>query len=93
MAPRDRFRRSLFSRDLEQSKMEVVDPVVKEEGVKMPAGEAKEGKPVTCLPTGATFEIKKWNAVTMWSWDISAETCAICRNSLNEPSIEYQVSP
>ena len=37
------------------------------------------------------FTIKKWNAVTMWSWDICADTCAICRNSLNEPSIEYQV--
>ena len=37
------------------------------------------------------FEIKKWNAVAMWSWDICADTCAICRNSLNEPSIEYQV--
>jgi RING-box protein 1 len=29
----------------------------------------------------------------MWSWDICADTCAICRNSLNEPSIEYQASP
>lgn len=37
------------------------------------------------------FEIKKWNAVAMWSWNINADTCAICRNSLNEPSIEYQV--
>lgn len=46
-------------------------------------------------PSGAAmrFEIKKWNAVTMWSWDICADTCAICRNSLNEPSIEYQASP
>lgn len=41
--------------------------------------------------TTMRFEIKKWNAVTMWSWDICADTCAICRNSLNEPSIEYQV--
>mmetsp|Transcript_35875 Transcript_35875/g.111070 ORF Transcript_35875/g.111070 Transcript_35875/m.111070 type:complete len:134 (+) Transcript_35875:196-597(+) len=39
------------------------------------------------------FEIKKWNAVCMWSWDICADTCAICRNSLNEPSIEYQANP
>lgn len=39
------------------------------------------------------FEIKKWNAVAMWSWDICAENCAICRNSLNEPSIEYQANP
>src|SRR6056297_1552802 len=41
--------------------------------------------------TAPRFEIKKWNAVTMWSWDICADTCAICRNNLNEPSIEYQV--
>mmetsp|Transcript_42442 Transcript_42442/g.57978 ORF Transcript_42442/g.57978 Transcript_42442/m.57978 type:complete len:126 (-) Transcript_42442:590-967(-) len=39
------------------------------------------------------FEIRKWNAVCMWSWDICADTCAICRNSLNEPSIEYQANP
>jgi len=39
------------------------------------------------------FEIKKWNAVAMWSWDINADTCSICRNSLNEPSIEYQANP
>ncbi len=40
---------------------------------------------------GMRFEVKKWSAVAMWSWDICADTCAICRNSLNEPSIEYQV--
>jgi len=50
----------------------------------------KSGK--TPLPP-PRFEIKKWNAVAMWSWDISADTCAICRNSLNEPSIEYQANP
>jgi len=43
--------------------------------------------------TAPRFEIKKWNAVCMWSWDICADTCAICRNSLNEPSIEYQANP
>ena len=36
------------------------------------------------------FEIKKWNAVAMWSWSICTDTCAICRNNLYEPSIEYQ---
>ena len=39
------------------------------------------------------FVIKKWNAVALWSWDICVDTCAICRNSLNEPSIEYQANP
>ena len=45
---------------------------------------------ITITITITRFEIKKWNAVAMWSWDICADTCAICRNSLNEPSIEYQ---
>lgn len=45
----------------------------------------------SATPSTVRFEIKKWNAVTMWSWDICSDTCAICRNSLNEPSIEYQV--
>jgi RING-box protein 1 len=92
---------------------------------------------VLSKPSAPRFEIKKWNAVAMWSWDICADTvrenvvilsfslslssvfflsfflsfshtptycfisfhfkkkkkCAICRNSLNEPSIEYQANP
>ncbi|CAM9611449.1 unnamed protein product [Ectocarpus fasciculatus] len=44
-------------------------------------------------PAAPHFEIKKWSAVAMWSWDICADTCAICRNNLNEPSIEYQANP
>jgi len=36
------------------------------------------------------FVVKKWQAVAFWSWNISVESCAICRNSLWEPSIEYQ---
>ena len=43
--------------------------------------------------SGKRFEIKKWNAVAMWSWAICTDTCAICRNNLYEPSIEYQVCP
>lgn len=36
---------------------------------------------------------KQWNAVAVWSWSICTDTCAICRNSLHEPSIEYQANP
>eukprot|EP00545_Synedropsis_sp_CCMP1620_P014699 CAMPEP_0119008422 /NCGR_PEP_ID=MMETSP1176-20130426/3685_1 /TAXON_ID=265551 /ORGANISM="Synedropsis recta cf, Strain CCMP1620" /LENGTH=131 /DNA_ID=CAMNT_0006960747 /DNA_START=91 /DNA_END=486 /DNA_ORIENTATION=- len=62
--------------------------------VDMADGDAS-AKPAAVAKTGANprFEIKKWNAVAMWSWDICADTCAICRNSLNEPSIEYQANP
>ena len=46
-------------------------------------GKAKAG--------ACNFELKKWDAVAMWSWAITTDTCAICRNNLYEPSIEYQV--
>ena len=53
-----------------------------------------EGDSAVCPPaTKKYFEIKKWSAVTMWSWDVCADNCAICRNSINEPSINYQASP
>eukprot|EP01026_Neomeris_dumetosa_P009271 TRINITY_DN13108_c0_g1_i1.p3 TRINITY_DN13108_c0_g1~~TRINITY_DN13108_c0_g1_i1.p3 ORF type:complete len:131 (-),score=11.71 TRINITY_DN13108_c0_g1_i1:261-653(-) len=42
---------------------------------------------------GKRFEIKKWNAVAMWQWALCHDTCAICRNNLYEPSIEYQANP
>lgn len=62
---------------------------------KRPEGEGESAAtPASAATSGGAavrFEIKKWNAVTMWSWDICADVCAICRNSLNEPSIEYQV--
>lgn len=25
------------------------------------------------------FTLKRWNAVSMWSWDVECDTCAICR--------------
>ena len=55
--------------------------------------QTEESSSSTSTSSAPRFEIKKWNAVTMWSWDICADTCAICRNSLNEPSIEYQANP
>jgi E3 ubiquitin-protein ligase RBX1 len=36
------------------------------------------------------FEIKKWNAVALWSWDIIVDNCAICRNHVMELCIECQ---
>ena len=59
---------------------------IEEDGISAAAGGSSSSS-----VTQNRFEIKKWNAVCMWSWDICADTCAICRNSLNEPSIEYQV--
>ena len=49
-----------------------------------PAGEEKKVK--------NRFEVKKWNAVALWAWDIVVDTCAICRNHIMELCIECQAN-
>merc|ERR1712133_204474 len=36
------------------------------------------------------FEVKKWNAVALWAWDIVVDNCAICRNHIMDLCIECQ---
>nr|XP_043616945.1 RING-box protein 1-like [Erigeron canadensis] len=40
------------------------------------------------------FEIKKWNAISLWGWEIdNVERCAICRNHIvAESCIECQAN-
>ncbi|KAL3586130.1 hypothetical protein D5086_012997 [Populus alba] len=61
---------------------------------------------VTLVPVGETsgtagpssskkpkrFEIKKWNAVSLWAWDIVVDNCAICRNHIMDLCIECQAN-
>ena len=39
------------------------------------------------------FEVKKWNAVALWAWDIVVDNCAICRNHIMDlcqsPKLSY----
>lgn len=39
------------------------------------------------------ISIKEVNLIGYWSWDTYTDSCAICRNSLQFPSIEYQSNP
>ncbi len=38
------------------------------------------------------FEVKKWNAVSLWAWDLVVDSCAICRNHIMDLCIECQAS-
>lgn len=38
------------------------------------------------------FQVKKWNSVCLWSWDIQVDNCAICRNHIMELCIECQAN-
>lgn len=60
-----------------------------------PAPPPPRAPPVPTVPAGTAakrFEVKKWNAVAFWSWDVEQDRCAICRNSIYEPSIEIQAA-
>ena len=60
---------------------------------KSQGGAATAAAATSEAPAKVSFTIKKWNAVAFWSWDIYTDTYAICRNTLNGPSIEYQANP
>ncbi|KAK7207079.1 putative RING-box protein 1A [Myxozyma melibiosi] len=47
---------------------------------------------VKTKPEKKRFEVRKWNAVALWAWDIVVDNCAICRNHLMEPCIECQAN-
>ncbi|UVC50131.1 RING-box protein 1a [Theileria orientalis] len=38
------------------------------------------------------FKVKKWSAVAVWSWQISVDNCAICRNHIMDLCIECQAT-
>lgn len=38
------------------------------------------------------IQVSTWNAITLWSYNIQSVTCAICRNDLQQPCLDCQVS-
>ncbi|KAH1218776.1 RING-box protein 1a [Glycine max] len=49
----------------------------------VPAGEpSTSAGPSSSTKKPKRFEIKKWNAVSLWAWDIVVDNCAICRNHI-----------
>lgn len=52
----------------------------------------EEKKSSSAPKDGKKFEVKKWNAVVLWAWDIVVDNCAICRNDINEFCIECQAN-
>ncbi|KAL3511610.1 hypothetical protein ACH5RR_024327 [Cinchona calisaya] len=52
----------------------------------VPAGEGNSSADVASSSSSSKkpkrFEIKKWNAVALWAWDIVVDNCAICRNHI-----------
>lgn len=40
--------------------------------------------------SGKLFTLKKWNAVSMWSWDVECDTCAICRVHVMDACLRCQ---
>eukprot|EP00514_Thraustochytrium_sp_LLF1b_P007417 CAMPEP_0184532532 /NCGR_PEP_ID=MMETSP0198_2-20121128/14220_1 /TAXON_ID=1112570 /ORGANISM="Thraustochytrium sp., Strain LLF1b" /LENGTH=121 /DNA_ID=CAMNT_0026925141 /DNA_START=315 /DNA_END=680 /DNA_ORIENTATION=+ len=61
---------------------------VPKQGEEVPAAPKQEGSG----PVQNRFEIKRWNAVALWAWDIEVDNCAICRNHIMDLCIECQAN-
>jgi RING-box protein 1 len=46
------------------------------------AGKKQNTAPENGEEAKKKFEVKKWNAVALWAWDIVVDNCAICRNHI-----------
>ncbi|PKU86937.1 RING-box protein 1a [Dendrobium catenatum] len=58
----------------------------------VPVGEGSSGAGPSSSKKPKRFEIKKWNAVALWAWDIVVDNCAICRNHIMDLCIECQAN-
>merc|ERR1712059_144630 len=54
--------------------------------------ESPSGSVATIGKDKKRFEVKKWNAVALWAWDIVVDNCAICRNHIMDLCIECQAN-
>lgn len=65
-----------------------------------PGGSGKTNTQLDMKPPGTEggekpkprFEIKKYNAVALWAWDMVVDNCAICRNHIMDACIECQAN-
>ncbi|KAI5065913.1 hypothetical protein GOP47_0018537 [Adiantum capillus-veneris] len=57
-----------------------------------PFGEGSSSDAGPAAKRPKRFEIKKWNAVALWAWDIVVDNCAICRNHIMDLCIECQAN-
>ncbi|KAJ3225712.1 RING-box protein 1 [Chytriomyces hyalinus] len=62
------------------------------EAVPAPAAPAAKGQEKDLSSGKKRFEVKKWNAVALWAWDIVVDNCAICRNHIMDLCIECQAN-
>ncbi|KAK1640308.1 RING-box protein [Colletotrichum phormii] len=56
------------------------------------AKKAADGESSKAVDAKKRFEVKKWNAVALWAWDIVVDNCAICRNHIMDLCIECQAN-
>ncbi|KZZ95809.1 E3 ubiquitin-protein ligase RBX1 [Ascosphaera apis ARSEF 7405] len=72
--------------------VEMKDSALPEESGAAPTTSDKGKAAETALEGKKKFEVKKWNAVALWAWDIVVDNCAICRNHIMDLCIECQAN-
>ncbi|KAL0486675.1 anaphase promoting complex ubunit Apc11 [Acrasis kona] len=94
-APAEGDTSNLTEEELKKAKIRAAKLRAKAKQAKQKASASKEGKDAKKefdLKGKKRFEVKKWNAVALWAWDIIVDTCAICRNHIMDLCIECQAN-
>ncbi|KAL1922511.1 uncharacterized protein VTP21DRAFT_10050 [Calcarisporiella thermophila] len=74
------------------SAMDIDDPKMTAEDISTSDKQSKIKGKGKDLSGKKRFEVKKWNAVALWAWDIVVDNCAICRNHIMDLCIECQAN-
>jgi RING-box protein 1 len=62
------------------------------EKAKLKVSEKKEEKDFDLKDDQLRYEVKKWNAVSLWQWDVIVDNCAICRVNIHDLCIDCQAN-
>nr|OQO29207.1 hypothetical protein B0A51_03839 [Rachicladosporium sp. CCFEE 5018] len=76
----------------EEEDSEMADVEMTDAGAAPKVAKSAKPAPSTDLAGKPKFEVKKWNAVALWAWDIVVDNCAICRNHIMDLCIDCQAN-
>lgn len=79
--------------ELDQDMMEAEEVELDEGSHPTTSVSSGETNQMECSPgnnSNRRFLVRKWTAIALWSYDISVDNCAICRNHIMDKCIECQ---
>ncbi|XP_078369266.1 E3 ubiquitin-protein ligase RBX1 [Oculina patagonica] len=86
---------AIMRRGYKAAELAQIKEISKSANMAEPEGMDVDSPAIPSTSSGSSkkrFEVKKWNAVALWAWDIVVDNCAICRNHIMDLCIECQAN-